>query len=251
MEPTSIYHKNKRNLFVFIGLLILVTVGGIEIRSPANLSIFPFQVKNPGLVQHVLFIVSAYCFYQYYLAWFYQSDDVRSKIKYDFGVSIAAFLLAAAEYLFVQARPFIIQLNVTPTLAALVASGIGGLVGAAFGIWSFSELRKRRQQISKIRQETIKERLLTPGWVLVFNPQTRGHKAISFNSDGTIGEGQNNNEFRWVMDHDLLSIVRSNGTLQNKFRYDGETDQFNSLDDPLAAGIKGQFIFRSESSQPL
>src|SRR5437868_7607193 len=60
----------------------------------------------------------------------------------------------------------------------------------------------------------------TKKWVLNYNPTNpRGRKNISFNEDGTIGEGRNPNEYRWSYANDHLDIIRQNNDLQNRFKY--------------------------------
>jgi hypothetical protein len=90
-------------------------------------------------------------------------------------------------------------------------------------------------------------RLLIGGWTLNFNPAVRSpraHKKISFNTDGTVGEGRNRNEFNWKISNGLLEIYKEDGLLQNKFRYDESTDRFVCTNDPDARGIKNQIIYR-------
>ncbi|MGY4260219.1 hypothetical protein ACVI1L_007287 [Bradyrhizobium sp. USDA 4516] len=49
--------------------------------------------------------------------------------------------------------------------------------------------------------------LYTKQWVLVYNPTNpKGRKSISFNEDGTIGDGRNHNEWRWSYTNDHLDI---------------------------------------------
>jgi hypothetical protein len=92
--------------------------------------------------------------------------------------------------------------------------------------------------------------LLTPGffdkaWILNFNPANpRGRKRISFNKDGTIGFGRNQNEFRWQISNGMLEIYREAGTLQNRFRYDEIADRFVCTNDPNAVGYKDQTIYQ-------
>jgi hypothetical protein len=88
------------------------------------------------------------------------------------------------------------------------------------------------------------------GWILNFNPAlATGRKLISFNSDGKIGEGRNQNEWTWSMVGDELEIRRQNGDLQNRFRFDPHGTKFISTNHPAAKGIKDQFIFRDRAVQ--
>lgn len=91
----------------------------------------------------------------------------------------------------------------------------------------------------------VTEQLVKSGWILDFNPKSaRGRKPISFNAEGTIGEGRNKNEFRWVMRGHKLEIFRENGDLQNRFQYDELADRFICTNDVDAKGIKDQVIYR-------
>jgi hypothetical protein len=95
-------------------------------------------------------------------------------------------------------------------------------------------------------EQLLYAKLLIDGWILNFNPaSTRASKRISFNDDGSIREGKNKNEFRWQISSDLLAIYRENGSLQNKFRYDEETNRFICINDSNAKGIKDQIIYYS------
>jgi len=92
--------------------------------------------------------------------------------------------------------------------------------------------------------------LLQDGWILNFNPTVlTGRKPISFNSNGQIGEGGNQNEWTWSMVGDELEIRRRNGDLQNRFRFDPEGTKFISTNHPDAQGVRDQFIFRDRAVQ--
>ncbi|MCP3367732.1 hypothetical protein [Bradyrhizobium cajani] len=92
--------------------------------------------------------------------------------------------------------------------------------------------------------------LLQDGWILNFNPTVlTGRKLISFNSNGQIGEGRNQNEWTWSMVGDELEIRRRNGDLQNRFRFDPHGTKFISTNHPDAQGIRDQFIFRDRAAQ--
>ena len=93
---------------------------------------------------------------------------------------------------------------------------------------------------------SLYHRLMTGGWMLNFNPVTpRGRKKISFNPDGTVGDGKNQNEFKWLMRKGFLEIYRQNDALQNRFRYDESADQFICTNDQNAKGIRNQIIYRA------
>jgi hypothetical protein len=243
LEPTEIYNRNKRNLAIFAGLLALVMVGEIKDIGESQISLFPFKFATAQNIPHVLFAVAAYCFYEFLFAWGRQSDDIRKSIRTDFFITatLAGFSLVAYAFLYwivdiLKTTPEIIVISVTVSIVAF---------GGAVASYLFTELRKWRGATFAIRRDTIRERLLERGWVLNFNPtRLLASKAIEFDTDGTIGEGSNSNEFRWELNGRDLRIWRANGELQNEFRYDESTDRFVSTDSASAKGIKGQIIHR-------
>lgn len=88
--------------------------------------------------------------------------------------------------------------------------------------------------------------LYTKQWVLVYNPSNpKGRKNISFNEDGTIGEGRNHNEWRWSYANDHLDIWMKDNRLHNRFKYDPPSGRFHSTNDLEAHGlVKSQVIFQ-------
>jgi hypothetical protein len=213
--------------------------------------VLPFQIKDTSKILHIIFAITLYSYYQYFLSWLYQSDEVQNKIKHEFIVVTAASFLAVSIYGWIVLGPLLRQIKITssPEILSAIATVIATIT-SAFAVRSIGELKRRALQVFKIRQETIIARILTSGWTLIFNPKTRAQKVISFLPDGTIGEGRNLNEARWkISSDDELIISRSDGQLQNRFKYDRRTDQFKSIDDLHALGISGQIIFRSENSK--
>ena len=112
-------------------------------------------------------------------------------------------------------------------------------------MWREARLRTSTLENIFLRSKTIKDRLLEKGWKLNFNPHIAGAlKPILFNEDGTIGEGQNNNEHHWRWDGDALEVLRADGSVHNRFEYDPDTDRFVSNQPSAVHGIRGQFIYR-------
>jgi len=251
MEPSTIYHGNKRNLAVSFGLLALVTLGSVEIVKADDA--FPLIIKNPAIVQHILFAITAYCLYQFCLAWFYQRDEIRRKFGYDFVVTVGLAIAVINIYLFsLYKLAMPVLLTLSKIIAGLIMFVVLLAVAAvpAYAIYQNVELRRRVRDTFAIRRETLRDRLLKPGWILLFNPNFSDprltQKSISFELNGSIGIGRNDNEARWELDGMFLQILRSNGDLQNRFSYDEKTDRFLCTDDPAAKGIKGQIIFREQ-----
>lgn len=82
-------------------------------------------------------------------------------------------------------------------------------------------------------------------WVLNYNPNNpSGRKNISFNADGTVGEGRNHNEYRWSYSNDHLDIRMKDNRLHNRFKYDPPSGRFHCTNDLDAHGLKGQSIYQ-------
>jgi hypothetical protein len=93
--------------------------------------------------------------------------------------------------------------------------------------------------------DQTKKKLFEPGWILHFNSASpKAVKDISFNADGTIGNGRNHNEDRWRIANGALAIIRPNGDIQNIFRYDPHSNMFLCTNDRNARGYKNQTIFK-------
>lgn len=75
-----------------------------------------------------------------------------------------------------------------------------------------------------------------------FNFKPDARKPITFLENGSIGDGNNANEFRWVFEGDLLAIYRLDGHLQNVFRPNPDKSRFEYSPDIRAHGLKDQFI---------
>jgi hypothetical protein len=87
--------------------------------------------------------------------------------------------------------------------------------------------------------------LYTRPWVLSYNPANpKGRKNISFNEDGTIGEGRNPNECRWSYTNDHLDIWTKDNRLYNRFKYDPPSGRFHCTNDLDAIGVKAQVIYQ-------
>jgi hypothetical protein len=109
-----------------------------------------------------------------------------------------------------------------------------------------SEVEKRLDAPIKAigkKLESPQDILVRRRWTFHFSPKgNNGQKAMTFLPDGTIGEGRNDNEYRWVFEGGLLVIYRRNGDVQNSFWYDADSGQFDYLPDQRAQGFKDQYL---------
>jgi len=97
---------------------------------------------------------------------------------------------------------------------------------------------------------TIKERLFEQGWFLCFQPRLKiiGNKPISFNEDGSIGEGRNMSEHFWRWDSDILEIIRIDNVVNNKFNYVPALNRFISNQQAVTYNVTGQYIYKDTST---
>jgi hypothetical protein len=89
MEPSDLYNKNKRNLAVFAGILILLMAGSLEANDAAT-TLFPFRIVDPSIFELVIFGICVFCLYQFWLSWSFQPDQTRDQahVRRDFQVTV-------------------------------------------------------------------------------------------------------------------------------------------------------------------
>lgn len=239
MEPTDLYNKSKRNLTVFAAILALVLFGGIEATSVSQF--FGFTIR-PEILPTVLFFVVVYLLYQYFLARVFQSDEIRNRTWIDFIITAGFACIVLVGYFSFYVIYQILGLQLWTAMAVpLVASALMFVYVLVRG----SDWIKWRREAIGLREATIEKRVKEPGWLLNFNPKfPDAIKPISFNDDGSVGEGRNSNEHMWRLVGNKLEIINADGLRQNSFLYDPETDQFKSVDRAAKFGIEGQYIFR-------
>lgn len=244
MEPSDLYNRSKRTLAIFAALLLLVLLGGIKPEDHGNA--LGFKISDPALIPSAVFCMLVYSLYQYMFAWSLQTDELRSRVRYDFLVTAGVALAVIGAFFVFYAAPLLINLGFRLVLLAgvLIAAAVLGHV-----LYKNTELWRWKSEALSLRKSTVRDRLLQPGWHLNFNAKhPNGSKSLEFLEDGGIGEGRNDNEHTWTLEGQILAIRRSNDTLQNRFRYDEATDRFISTDDAEAdavkRGYKGQYIFR-------
>jgi hypothetical protein len=243
MEPTEHYNRSKRNLAIGASLLALVLLGGVTAENAGH--VFGFNI-HPKAIPTVLFFVVCYLLYQFFLARLFQHDEVqkRTSIWFDFYILTGLTVAVLVGYLI-----FYLLWQVVGLSWITLAGSFGGLfVGAlvALALIRGSDLIKWQRETFALRQSTIERRLKEPGWILNYNPKVPGKtKAISFEDDGSIGEGRNPNEFKWKLNKDRqLEMYSDDGHLFNKFAYDAATDQFKATQPNRKYKIEGQVIYR-------
>ena len=125
-------------------------------------------------------------------------------------------------------------------LGAIVSGVLATVIGAgvlAVLAWFAGPLRWLVQNRG-LRRLISNERR----FYFTFNPKTRQSKPITFRPSGEIGEGRNQNEYRWKIRRGLLEILASDGVIYSRFRHDKESGQLRHTNDADLRSIHGQFL---------
>jgi hypothetical protein len=122
-----------------------------------------------------------------------------------------------------------IAVNVIATVIA--AAILGGLAWVGGPLKWFVRNRQLRQLLHTDRQ-----------FVFVFNPIAGKGKLVTFLSDGTIGEGRNDNENTWKVSKGALEIFASDGKLYSRFIHDKASGLLKHTNDTDTRSIHGQYL---------
>ena len=148
---------------------------------------------SPQAIPTTLFFVTLYLLYWYWLGWSFQPDAIKPRIRNDFFLTVVPTILVLLGYLIGHLAYQFIELTYLPILIGVGAT----IVALIMALYSFQQVRliSAEREKSDLRTYTIKDRIQEPGWRLNFNPHfPNKSKPISFNDDGTVGEGHNVNE---------------------------------------------------------
>ena len=110
-----------------------------------------------------------------------------------------------------------------------------------FGLWWITIY----QNLVSIPSDDLSQLLIDRKWRLVFNPPA-GSKTITFNQDGTVGEGQNQNEHTWRIVDRTLELIQSNNQTHSKFIFSKRNSTFIHTNDPNTRSIRNQYIIPND-----
>lgn len=79
-------------------------------------------------------------------------------------------------------------------------------------------------------------------FIFVFNPEDRRQKIVTFNPDGTIGEGRNNNENTWKIRRGRLEIYGADKKLYSSFRHDPVSGRLIHTNEANTRSIRNQYL---------
>lgn len=99
-----------------------------------------------------------------------------------------------------------------------------------------------------ITDEQLRQILTNNEFTIIHNAEHNRSKTITFNADGAIGKGGNQNEFRWDIDSGDLLIFTEKDQLQNRFVYVRETGGFKAADDEQVVAPPNQSILLLSSA---
>jgi hypothetical protein len=260
MEPSDLYLKSKRNLVLFSGLLALSATIGLDFSSKGSGSMLPVSLRDINLLDEIFVVLVIYFIFQTSLFWSAQAMAVRTLPQYrlDFLATLAISVFALLSYVipivqsisvilvpyaerFVETLPRdllpLIDLVSTVASAAVV-------LFAVYSVIRFTHKRIERSRIDRGTHELMMLQTLTNStWKLIFNPiSSKGSKKITFDDDGIIGEGRNNNENAWRLRDGLLEILNKEGQVFSRFRYDVGERAFLHTNDDDTLSIRSQRI---------
>ena len=79
---------------------------------------------------------------------------------------------------------------------------------------------------------------------LVFNPDSpaKQRKLVTFQPNGLLGEGRNNNEYSWHTKRGCLEILGRDKIIYSRFRFAPSTGQLVHTNDEDTRSIRGQYF---------
>ena len=99
----------------------------------------------------------------------------------------------------------------------------------------------RNSSVSLDQPIDLTSLLVSHRWELIFRPPNQS-KPISFLSDGSVGEGQNQNEHTWRIQNNKLELIQEDGHVHSRFNFVKETQRFIHTNDPDTRSIRDQII---------
>jgi len=104
------------------------------------------------------------------------------------------------------------------------------------------EFGEANRRILSELDKKIMSALAGKKFTLVYNPETKREKIITFEFDGTIGEGRNRNESSWRVVAGRLEILDDRGSVHSRFVMGPDGHSFNHTNDADTQSIRGQFL---------
>jgi hypothetical protein len=240
LAPTETYFKARRALAIASGILLLALYVGIVPESKeGTLEIFGVRVGSPDSIPFVVAVMVLYCIWQFWASYVIQSHEVRafSINRIDFGITLLIATFAIGSYIWA------VRGDQKATFGSLFIAVLGLIGAIVFFFFSSAVAWRYLRSWTRRKNLSLAKLLSAEPWVLVFNPQAPGGwKKISFEPDGTIGEGRNDNESRWRIQEGFLELLNSSGQIFSRFSYDKLEKIFNHTNDPDTLSLRNQVL---------
>ena len=238
--PNDIFYKGRLALVTSSALLLLAIYVGLSSDTEESvnttqsaITILSFELDNTDALPIILLLATIYSAWRFLAAWYVQSEEVR-----DFPVNKADCVLTGA----------IAVSSIASFFFPFPAGGFWGLFVILVVIWyaiffaGVERLGSVMSKRAKTQDERISEILTSQEWELLYDPIRSGVKDISFQGDGEISEGRNQNEDTWRVREGLLEILRDTGDVQSRFRYDGNSEVFEHTNEDDTLSKRHQVI---------
>jgi hypothetical protein len=253
MEPSDAYYKTKRSLLLFTGCLLLAVFAGFKLtHGEQRISVLPFELNKPEFLRTIFCLLVLFFLFQLGLQWAAQNAEVQTNRfhRFDFLSTFAIGVISVLIFVW-DTVPFAnligkLETAINPVLLSALVTALGAVV---VGVSSSAARRSaefigRRLKITvRDEERALNEMLRSQVWTLNFNPENpQGQKMITFEEDGEIGAGRNNNENKWRIRNGLLEILNSNNQIFSRFKYNSGKRSFEHTNDPDTLSIRSQMI---------
>ena len=234
--PNEIYYKGRRFSVLSSALLFLaIYVGLVPSATDSGSTIFSLTLNNPDYLSTIFFFVALYAVWQFWTAWYVQTMEVRNYIVNQADCFITGILSLSSIVSFFYKFPvsyFWLILAIS-----LLFWCLAFFVGA--------------QKLHSVISEKVKKKdldiystLNNSKWRLLFDPDRKTSKIITFLDDGNISDGKNDNENTWRPREGLLEILNKEGKVFSRFRYNPSLGIFEHTNDDDTLSIRHQKISR-------
>lgn len=249
MQPTEIYLKSKRNMLLASGVLLLLLFSGVEI-NPGSYEVAGVKLtfSDTSSFDDVTSLIVVFFFIQCSLYWATQNKEVRSLIQYRID-STLSFLISVMSLLAFTYKNLLPQSLVERLESedAILTSVVYAVLGAFVALVARTIINlfvEGNRRFRKISEDLVLQSLLNHRWNFIFNPihPVKGHKVMTFNADGTIDKGENDNEKTWRVRGEILEILNSRQQIYSRFRYDKHNGTFHHTNDDDTLSLRSQRI---------
>jgi len=251
MEPSDAYYKTKRTLLLFIGCLLLAVFVGFKVAdNQLKISVLPFSLEKPEFLTTIFAVLVLFYLFQLALQWAAQKSEVQINQfhRIDFAASISIGVVALICY-----AGSILKNNIDAIAAVLNRPGVATISSVMTGfvgvLLSYATLKLSTsigrwiKGVGRKEDEALSKLAMSGQWLLHYNPDDpTAKKLITFQNDGSVGEGRNQNESGWRVRERMLEILNNQGEVFSRFTLTPDGKRFIHTNDPDTLSIRSQSI---------